>query len=127
MPRAILNDVVLADSPTTVVVEGNHYFPPESISWDRLESSKTRTVCPWKGLASYHDALLDDGALCDVGWTYKRPFPLARRIRGHVAFGPYVRVEASPTDPPPAPHRGMLTQLRDRFASQQPAHRGEFT
>lgn len=124
MPRAILNDVVLADSPTTVVVEGNHYFPPESISWDRLESSATRTVCPWKGLASYHDALLDDGVVQDVGWTYKRPSPLARRIRGHVAFGPYVRIEASPTDPPPAPRRGLLTRVRERIATPRAAERG---
>lgn len=100
MLRAVLNGTVLAESDRTVVVEGNHYFPPEAVRWDRLRASRLRTLCPWKGIAAYHDAIVDDQAVRNMAWTYRRPLPFARRIRGHVAFSPPVTIEGSDLDQP---------------------------
>ncbi len=108
MPRAILNGTVLAEADQTVVVEGNHYFPPESLNRDHLQASSSKTVCPWKGLASYHDVVVDGAIHHNAGWYYPRPSPLARRIRGHVAFDPRVTVE--PTD-----HDDPRPRFLDRF------------
>lgn len=91
----MLNGVVLADSDHTIVVEGNHYFPPESVAWDHLQPSRLRTVCPWKGIASYRHAAVGDDVVRNAAWIYRRPLPFARRIRGHVAFSPWVAIEAS--------------------------------
>ncbi len=95
MPRAVLNGTVLADSSRTVMVEGNHYFPAEDVRWDRLGASRMRTVCPWKGIAAYQHAIVDGETVRNVAWTYRRPLPFARRIRGHVAFSPWVAIEES--------------------------------
>lgn len=111
MPRAVVNGTVLAESDYTVVVEGNHYFPPESVNWDHFTDSSTKTVCPWKGLAGYHDVVIDDTVHPDTGWFYARPSPLARRIRGHVAFNRGVSVEPTDHDRP-QPRRGVLGRLR---------------
>ncbi len=111
MPRAVLNGTVLAESDHTVVVEGNHYFPPESIVRDHFAASSTKTVCPWKGLASYHDVEVDGAVLSNAGWYYPRPSPLARRIKGHVAFDNRVRIEPTDHDQP-RPRRGLLSKLR---------------
>ncbi|MDS1271860.1 DUF427 domain-containing protein [Lipingzhangella sp. LS1_29] len=105
MIRASWGGVVLAAAPRTVRVEGNHYFPPESLSWEYLRGSGTRTVCPWKGVAHYYDLVVADGTHPDVAWTYSRPIPWIRRIRGYVAFGPGVTVErVDDTTEPKAPH-----------------------
>lgn len=93
MPRAVFRDEVLAESEDTKVVEGNHYFPPESVRDALLVDSPARTLCFWKGKASYRSLLTDGGVVHDVAWVYERPWPLTRRITGHVAFGPQVRVE----------------------------------
>lgn len=93
MPRAVFGDEVLAESDQTRVIEGNHYFPPSSVREDLLVDSPTRTLCLWKGKASYRSLLADDGVVHDVAWVYERPWPLARRIAGHVAFGPQVHIE----------------------------------
>ena len=84
--QAVFNGTVLADSENTVVVEGNHYFPPESLRAEFLRKSRTRTVCPWKGLASYYDIEVDGVANPNAAWFYPRPSFLARRIKGRVAF-----------------------------------------
>jgi len=84
--RAIWNGVVVAESDDTVVVEGNHYFPKESLFDEYLVASKTRSVCPWKGLATYHSLTVDGVTNVDAAWGYQHPFPLARRIKGRVAF-----------------------------------------
>jgi uncharacterized protein (DUF427 family) len=109
MPRAILNGTVLAEADQTVVVEGNHYFPPESLNRDHLQASSSKTVSPWKGLASYHDVIVDGTVHRNAGWYYPRPSPLARRIRGHVAFDPRVRVEPTEHD---VPRRSFFDRLR---------------
>ena len=93
MVRATWNGTVVAESGTTIVVEGNHYFPPDSVDGARLLDSPTRTWCYWKGKAHYYN--LDDGdrIVRDAAWCYPKPWPLARRIRGYVAFAPGVRIE----------------------------------
>lgn len=83
---AIWNGVAVAESDDTVVVEGNHYFPRESLVEELFTRSRTRSVCPWKGLASYYTVTVDGAANPDAAWEYPHPTPLARRIKGRVAF-----------------------------------------
>ncbi len=84
--RAIWNGAVLAESDDTVVVEGNHYFPLESLSKHYFTPSKTWSVCPWKGLASYYSVTVEGATNPDSAWEYKSPLPLARKIKGRIAF-----------------------------------------
>ncbi len=92
--QAIFNDTVIADSADTVVVEGNHYFPPDALRPEYVRPSRTRTLCPWKGLASYYDVEVDGVASRNAAWYYPRPSFLARRIKGRVAFCNGVQVRA---------------------------------
>jgi len=92
--KAIWNGVVLAESDDTVVVEGNHYFPRDSLVEEYFEPSWTRSVCPWKGVASYYSVTADGQTNTDAAWEYRRPFPAARKIKDHVAFGHGVQVVA---------------------------------
>lgn len=96
MARAIWDDTVLAESDDTVVVEGNHYFPLESLDQDKLRSSDHRSVCPWKGEASYFDVVVDGAANPATAWYYPTPKPAAAEIAGRVAFWRSVRAEADP-------------------------------
>ena len=91
--KAIWNNVVLADSDKTVVVEGNHYFPPETVKREYFQESNTHTTCPWKGLASYHDVVVDGTVNKDAAWYYPDPKPAAAEIKDHVAFWRGVKVE----------------------------------
>jgi uncharacterized protein (DUF427 family) len=84
--RATWNDTVLAESDDTIVVEGNHYFPPDDVRWQHLADSDTRTVCHWKGTATYYTVRLDGGVNPDAAWSYPAPSPAAESITGHVAF-----------------------------------------
>jgi len=84
--RAIWKDVLLAESDSTVVVEGNHYFPPESLRREHFIASDTRTSCPWKGLASYYSIVTEHGTNTDAAWYYPAPKPAASAITGRVAF-----------------------------------------
>ncbi len=93
MPRAIWHDTVIADSPDTVVVEGNHYFPPESVDREHVTTSEHHTVCPWKGTASYLTVRVGEEESPDAAWYYPEPKPKAEQIRDHVAFWKDVRVE----------------------------------
>ncbi|CMJ56963.1 DUF427 domain-containing protein [Mycobacterium tuberculosis] len=96
MIRAVWNGTVLAEAPRTVRVEGNHYFPPESLHREHLIESPTTSICPWKGLAHYYNVVVDGpyGPVNpDAAWYYRRPSPLARRIKNHVAFWHGVTVE----------------------------------
>ena len=84
--KAVWNDHVLAESDDTVVVEGNHYFPPASLNTDFLETSDHRTTCPWKGKAHYCD-LVGNGARAEsAAWYYPDPSDEASEIEDHVAF-----------------------------------------
>lgn len=84
--KAIWNDEIIAESDNTVVVEGNHYFPIESVKKEYLEDSDTHTVCPWKGKASYYTISVDGNTNADAAWYYPEPSELARGIKDHVAF-----------------------------------------
>ena len=93
MVQARLDGVTIAASEATIVVEGNHYFPPASIDWEKLQASDTRSRCPWKGLASYYDVVVDGERRTDAAWTYPLPSEAANEIKDYVAFWNGVRVE----------------------------------
>jgi uncharacterized protein (DUF427 family) len=90
--KAVWNGTVLAASDDTVVVEGNHYFPRAAVASEHLVESGKTTRCPWKGKASYFHVEARGERNPDAAWTYPKPWPLARRIRGRVAFGDGVAV-----------------------------------
>jgi uncharacterized protein (DUF427 family) len=91
--RATWKGEVLAESEETVVVEGNHYFPADSIRREHFRESETHTTCPWKGLASYYDVVVGDEVNRDAAWFYPEPKDAAKEIKGRVAFWRGVRVE----------------------------------
>lgn len=99
MFRAIWKDAVLAESDDTVVVEGNHYFPPESLHRQYFRPSPTHTRCFWKGQASYFTIVVDGEENRDAAWYYPDPAPGAEHIRDRVAFWHGVRVEEVHPDP----------------------------
>jgi uncharacterized protein (DUF427 family) len=84
--KAIWKGAVLAESDATVVVEGNHYFPAESLVREHFQPSDTHTTCGWKGEASYYDVVLGDDRNADAAWFYPEPKEAAAHIRDHVAF-----------------------------------------
>ena len=84
--KATWNGVVLAESDATVVVEGNHYFPPESLHREYFNPSSTHTTCPWKGTADYFSITVDGATNSDAAWTYPQPKTAAKNITGYIAF-----------------------------------------
>ena len=92
MATASWNGTVLAESDDTVVVEGNHYFPRESVKEDVLADSSRTSVCPWKGTASYYSVVVDGQTNEDAAWYYPEPKDAAAEIRGRVAFWRGVQV-----------------------------------
>jgi len=93
MPIARWNGVIIAQSDDTVIVEGNHYFPVDSLVVGLFEDSDTHTVCPWKGVASYKTLLVDGARNPNAAWTYPDPKPAAKEIAGRYAFWKGVIVE----------------------------------
>ncbi len=91
--QATWNDAVVASSERTVVVEGNHYFPPDSVDRAHLEPSEKTTVCPWKGRAGYYDIVVGQHRNAAAAWYYPDPSKAAEKIRDHVAFGHGVRID----------------------------------
>jgi len=91
--RAIWNDAVIAESAEYEEVEGNIYFPPDSVSEDLLQKSDTQSRCPWKGMASYLDVVVDGEVNRDAAWYYPDPRDAAARIKDHVAFWRGVTIE----------------------------------
>ena len=91
--KAIWNGIVLAESDHTEIVEGNHYFPPESINREYFRDSDRHTTCPWKGLASYYDIAAGDQSIKNAAWYYPDPKSAAANIRNHVAFYSMVKIE----------------------------------
>ncbi|MGH8156785.1 MAG: DUF427 domain-containing protein [Rhodanobacter sp.] len=94
MMRAMWNGVVLAESNDTVVVEGNHYFPADSLQHEHFRDSDHHSVCPWKGTASYYDVIVDGEVNANAAWYYPTPKEAARQITGRVAFWRGVEVTA---------------------------------
>jgi uncharacterized protein (DUF427 family) len=92
MAKAVWNDLVIAESDDTVVVEGNHYFPRSALRDDLLQESATHTVCPWKGTASYYTLEHDGMQNQDAVWFYPEPKPEAEMVRDRVAFWKGVKV-----------------------------------
>ncbi|KAK6357956.1 hypothetical protein TWF730_007312 [Orbilia blumenaviensis] len=85
--KATLNGVVIAETDQYEKVEGNIYFPPESLKADYFKPTQTQTACPWKGLASYYTIDIGDGnPLVDAAWYYPEPKEAASNIKGYVAF-----------------------------------------
>jgi uncharacterized protein (DUF427 family) len=90
--KATWNNATLAESDRTVVVEGNHYFPADSIKREFFQKSETHTTCAWKGEASYYDVVVDGKLNKDAAWYYPQPSDAARQIKDHVAFWKGVQV-----------------------------------
>jgi uncharacterized protein (DUF427 family) len=92
--KAIWNGEVVAESDLTIVVEGNHYFPPESVFWDYFQKSDTHTHCFWKGQASYYNLDVNGQVNRDAAWYYPQASNAAKKIENYVAFWRGVQVLA---------------------------------
>lgn len=118
--QAIWNDTVVAETDQTIVVEGNHYFPEESLHREYFTPSTSMTICPWKGMASYYHLTVDGQVNRDAAWHFRHPIPLARRVKNRVAFWHGVRIE---------PVRGERPTRRGRPVRRRPgryaARRGQ--
>ncbi|GAC1560464.1 MAG: DUF427 domain-containing protein [Ktedonobacteraceae bacterium] len=94
MAKAIWNGVILAESDKTEVVEGNQYFPANSVKREYFKETSTHTTCPWKGLASYYTIEVNGKQNKDAAWYYPAPKDAAKQIKDHVAFWKGVEVQA---------------------------------
>ena len=94
MVKAIWNGATIAESDETIVVEGNHYFPPEAIHREYFLDSQDHTVCYWKGVASYYDVEVNGELNRGAAWYYPEPSEAASMIRGYIAFWRGVKVES---------------------------------
>jgi len=92
--KATWNGTTIAESDDTIVVEGNHYFPPESVAREYIIDSTYTTTCPWKGDASYYSLTVDGKQLEDAAWYYPAPSEAASNIKDYVAFWKGVEVQA---------------------------------
>ncbi|MDQ7036032.1 MAG: DUF427 domain-containing protein [Anaerolineae bacterium] len=86
MAKAVYNGVILAESDNVEIVEGNVYFPPESVNMDYFNETTLHTTCPWKGEASYYTVIVGDNKLDSAAWYYPEPKQAANNILNHVAF-----------------------------------------
>ena len=84
--KAIWKEKIIAESDKTIVVEGNHYFPPDAIKTEFFDDSRLHTICPWKGQASYYDVVIDGEINNDAAWYYPMPKDAAAEIANYVAF-----------------------------------------
>ncbi len=90
--KAVWNNKTIAESDETIVVEGNHYFPPDSVNKDFLQTSETHTVCGWKGTASYYDVAANGETNKDAAWYYPDAKDEAKEIENYVAFWKGVKI-----------------------------------
>ncbi len=93
MVKAVWKDIVIAESDSTVVVEGNHYFPAASVKQELLRPSATTSRCPWKGTASYYSIETGGQTNKDAVWYYPEPLPAAAEIKDRMAFWKGVKVQ----------------------------------
>lgn len=84
--KAIWKNVTLAESNKTIVIEGNHYFPPDSLNKEYFQESNTHTTCPWKGVASYYNIMVKEDVNKDAAWFYPESKEKAQEIKNYVAF-----------------------------------------
>ena len=94
MARAIWNGVIVAESDRCEQVEGNMYFPADSIRSGHIQTSDHTTYCGWKGEARYYNIVVDGQTNANAAWYYRGPKPAAKQIRDHVAFWRGVMVES---------------------------------
>ena len=92
--KAVWNGATLAESDKTIVVEGNHYFPPDAVNRELVQPSQTHTIFSWKGEASYLSVAVDGQTNTDAAWFYPSPKPAAAEIKDYVAFWHGVKVQA---------------------------------
>ena len=92
MAKAIWNDVIIAESDETVIVEGNHYFPVSDVNMEYIKDSNSHTRCPWKGMASYYTIAVDGKENRDAAWYYPTPSDAASMIKDRIAFWRGVKV-----------------------------------
>ena len=90
--KAVWNEEIIAESDETIIVEGNHYFPPDSVNKEFLQPSKTNTVCGWKGTACYYDVVAAGETNKDAAWYYPETKDDAKEIENYVAFWKEVKV-----------------------------------
>ncbi|MDG1278028.1 MAG: DUF427 domain-containing protein [Algoriphagus sp.] len=90
--KAIWNNQIIAESDQTLVIEGNHYFPPDAVRMEYLKFSPTQTTCPWKGRAPYYTIEVDGETDKDAAWFYPDPSPAAKEIEGYISFWKRVKV-----------------------------------
>jgi uncharacterized protein (DUF427 family) len=90
--KAIWEDTVVAESDKTIIIEGNHYFPPDSIKTEHFSPSDTQSTCHWKGTANYYHVQVGDKSNADAAWYYPEPKQAARQIKGFVAFWRGIKV-----------------------------------
>ncbi len=90
--KAVWNGAVIAESGETIIVEGNHYFPPDSVHSEFLRSSDHQTTCPWKGVASYYSIDVGGAVNENAAWYYPNPKSAAAKIKDYVAFWKGVEV-----------------------------------
>lgn len=93
MAKALWNEAVLAESDQFELVEGNVYFPATAIKRDYFQGSDTHTTCPWKGVASYYNVVVNGKTNPDAAWYYPAPKDAAKQIKDHIAFWKGVSVE----------------------------------
>lgn len=91
--QATWNNQIIAESNQTIIIEGNHYFPPDSIKMEFFKPSDTHTTCPWKGVASYYSLEVNGETNKDAAWYYPDTKPMASGIKGYIAFWKGVKVE----------------------------------
>jgi uncharacterized protein (DUF427 family) len=94
--KALWNGATIAESDQTVEIEGNHYFPPQSVRQELLKASSTTSVCPWKGKAQYYNVVFGGKENPDAAWYYPNPKEAAAEIKDHVAFWRGIEVVESP-------------------------------
>jgi uncharacterized protein (DUF427 family) len=86
MVQARWNGATIADSDATIVIEGNHYFPPDAVDRKFLQATAETTVCPWKGTARYFTVIVNGALNENAAWAYPNPKPEAERIQDYLAF-----------------------------------------
>jgi len=92
MPKATWNGAVLAESIETIEIEGNQYFPPDSVNRQFLEDSDMHSTCPWKGEASYYHVVVNNEKNPDAAWYYPHPKDAAAQIKNHIAFWKGIKI-----------------------------------
>lgn len=94
MAKAVWNDVIIAESDATVIIEGNHYFPKEAVKAEYLQASEHHSICFWKGEASYYDIVVNGQVNLNAAWYYPEPSKAAEKIKGYIAFWRGVKVSS---------------------------------